>query len=105
MSDAGTHRQPQRSIEETEAFMADIAALADIKVWDDLAIGLYWHIDNDPDAFPLVDDPSTLRVAQTKDFMRDGVSIPALQIWFRISDDNSKIIILGATPAEDDIFW
>ena len=60
------------------------------------------------EAFPRLDD-SLLRIAQTDAFFRDNQNIPCLQIWFRISRDNSTLILWGVTKEDedwdDDIFF
>lgn len=105
MSRTGTSKHPSKGIEETPEFLAELQELnIELKTWDELAIGLYWHIDNNIDVFPKIDG-TELRVAQTNDFVRNSNLIPALEIWFRISDDDSTIIVLGVTASDNEPFW
>jgi len=92
----------KRGRSEDPDFLKELQQFVPIRVWDELCEGFYEYLDNNIDAFPRLDN-SQLRVAQTATFFRDSKQIPHLEIWFRVSEDDSTLILWGVTKKDD--YW
>ena len=86
----------KRARSETPEFLEELQQHISLPVWDELSEGFYSYIEDNLDVFPKLAD-SQLRVAQTETFFRDEDNIPNLEIWFRMSADDEKLILLGVT--------
>lgn len=94
---------------ESTVFLSELEKFIDIRAWDEISHGLYAYIEGHLEAFPKLGE-SDIRIAQTSQFIRHGLTIPPLEIWFRIDESNQKLELLGVTleddsTLDDDVVW
>ena len=86
-----------RTLVESDLFRRQLEsfaqALANEAVLDEVLDAVAWALSRKPEARPVIQGTSALRVISTREYKRAGIIIPALKVWYRILDENSVLLM------------
>lgn len=77
-----------RTIRYTETFDLQAERIGNIRNVDDALFILTYAISRNPDPFPNVPGFGIIKIAKTDPYIREGVKVPSLRVWFRQIDEN-----------------
>jgi hypothetical protein len=72
---------------ETDEFIQQMEQIEQIAHVDEALEGLKWALSNNPEAFPILPNTRKLRIAKTIVYVREGLVVPPLRVFFSIEDD------------------
>jgi hypothetical protein len=89
----------QRTLIETDLFMAQMADLGYGRYVDEALEAITWAVSIAPEEYPIIPGTKDLRVAKSRWYEREGIIVPPLKVWFRILDDD-RVELLAISQEE-----
>lgn len=77
-----------RTLIESDVYQKQAKKIADIKFIDEAVRILCNSIAFSPEVFAFVTGFEKIQLAKTDTYLRSGVEVPALRLWFRQLNDN-----------------